>query len=135
MNYHGAVTTEREALIEKLVVSLHLNVPERQLLGSDSISVQEVASVVKRLFQQNGVFPRIARIWKPGEVAFDGCFLVKGSDGKIQLVCQASKPINSTLLSAQKISEYSDLDEAISIFIETEWSRGIDGIPLSRRRT
>ena len=46
--YHDDVTIPREALIEKLVVTLHLNVPERQMLGSDDVSVTEVAAVVKR---------------------------------------------------------------------------------------
>jgi len=71
------VTTIREALIEKLVVSLHLSVPERQLLGSDCLSVEEVAAAVKRLFERNGVLPPHARIWKPGESIFEGCFLMK----------------------------------------------------------
>ena len=42
-------------------------------------------------------------------------------------------PINPNELAEQSSSEYSDLDEAISVFIESEWPRGIDGIPLSRR--
>jgi len=61
--YYGGVTTPREALLEKLVVSLHLNMPERQMLGSDAVSVEEVAAVVKRLLDKNGVFPPNA---KPG---------------------------------------------------------------------
>jgi hypothetical protein len=72
VNYHDAVTTIRETLIEKLIVSLHLSVPERQLLGSDSLSVEEVGAAVKRLFECNGVFPPHARIWKPGESVFEG---------------------------------------------------------------
>jgi hypothetical protein len=55
--------TPREALIEKLVVSLHLNVPERQTLGSDEVSVAEVATVVKRLLERDGVFPSSAKPW------------------------------------------------------------------------
>ena len=39
--------TNRQALIEKLIVFLHLNVPERELLGSDSLSVEEIAAAVK----------------------------------------------------------------------------------------
>ena len=55
------MTSEREGLLEKLLVSLHLSVPERQMLGSASISVDEVAAVVKRLLDRNGVFPAQAR--------------------------------------------------------------------------
>jgi hypothetical protein len=57
--YHDDVT--REALIEKLVVTLHLNVPERQMLGSHDLSVAEVAAVVKRLLERDGVFPPNAK--------------------------------------------------------------------------
>ena len=87
------MTVAREALIEKLAVSLHLDVPERRLLGSDCVSVEEVAAVVKRLLN----------------------------------------PIRPTELADRSSSEYDDLDEAVSKFIESEWSKGIDGIGLTRR--
>ena len=127
------MTATREALIEKLAVSLHLDVPERQLLGSDCVSVEEVAAVVKRLLEQNGVFPPIARLWKPGELVFEGFFLVKRPDGKVQLAWQRSNPISPTELADRSSSEYDDLDEAVSRFIESEWSKGIDGIRLTHR--
>jgi len=103
----------REALIEKLAVSLHLSVPEKRLLGSDSVLVEEVAAVLKRLLEQNGVLPPIASLWKPGENVFEGFFLVKRPDGKIQMAWQRSNPISPTELAVQGSSEYDDLDEAI----------------------
>jgi hypothetical protein len=127
------VTATREGLIEKLAVSLHLSVSERRLLGSDSIVVEEVAAVVKRLLHQNGVFPPIARFWRPGELVFEGFFLVKRPDGKIQMTWQRSDPIRPTELADRSSSEYEDLDEAVSRFIESEWSNGIDGIRLKNR--
>ena len=127
------MTTDRETLIEKLVVSLHLNVVERRLLGSDCVSVGEVATVVKRLLEQNGVFPPIARLWKPGEVVFEGFFLVRRPDGKVQMAWQRSNPIKPTELADRSSCDYDDLDEAVSRFIESEWSKGIDGIQLVRR--
>ncbi len=133
VKYHDEVTTTREALLEKLVVSLHLNVPERQMLGSDSVSVDEVAGVVKRLLEQNGVFPPTARHWRPGETVFEGFFLVKRPDGKVQVAWQRSNPIRPNELADQGRSEYADLEEAVSRFIQSEWSKGIDGITLSRR--
>jgi hypothetical protein len=131
VKYHGEVTITREALVEKLVVSLHLNVPERQTLGSDCDSVEEVAAVVKRLFEQGGYFPPIARLWQPGELCFEGFILVKLPDGKIQMAWQRSNPIDSKQLAEQSSSEFSDLDEAISAFIDSQWPKGIDGIALS----
>ena len=91
VKYHNEVRTTREALVEKLVVSLHLNVPERQLLGSDCVSVEEVAAVVKRLFEQDGHFPPIARLWQPGELCFEGFFLLMLPDGKVQMAWQRSR--------------------------------------------
>jgi hypothetical protein len=126
------VTTTRETLIEKLVVSLHLNVVERRLLGSDCVSVEEVAAVVKRLLEQNGVFPPIARLWKPGELVFEGFFLVRRPDGRVQMAWQRSNPIKPTELADRSSSEYDDLDEAVSRFIESEWKKGIDGIQVMR---
>ena len=63
----------REALLEKLVVSLHLNVPERRILGSDCVSVDDVAAVVKRLLERNGLFPPNAiPVRNTGEMSFRG---------------------------------------------------------------
>jgi len=133
VNYHDAVTTIRETLIEKLVVSLHLSVPDRQLLGSDCLSVEEVAAAVKCLFQRNGVFPPHARIWKPGESVFEGFFLVKRPERKIEMVWQRSNPIKPTELAERGSTEFEDLDQAISRFIEREWSNGIDGVRVTPR--
>jgi len=101
------------------------------MLGSDCVSVEEVAAVVKRLFEQDGHFPPIAKLWQPGELCFEGFFLVKHPDGKVQMAWQRSNPINPNELAEQGSSEFSDLDKAISAFIESEWPKGIDGIPLS----
>lgn len=126
------MTTDREALIEKLIVSLHLNVPERQLLGSDRLLVEEVAAVVKRVFERNGVFPH-ARLWKAGEPVFEGFFLLKRPERKVEMVWQRSNPINPTELAERRSTEYEDLDRAISSFIESEWSEGIDGVRVTPR--
>jgi hypothetical protein len=105
------MTATREAMIERLVTSLHLNVPERQMLGSDSVAAEEVAGVVKRLLERNGVFPLNAKTWQPGETVFN--------------------PIRPTELADHGRSDYDNIDEAISAFITREWSSGIDGISLS----
>jgi len=133
-SYDDPMTSEREGLLEKLVVSLHLSVPERQILGSASISVDEVAAVVKRLLDRNGVFPAQARTWEPGKTVFEGFFLVKHPDGTVRMNWQRSNPIRPTELADQGSAKFDDLDTAVSAFIEREWSDGIDGITLSRSR-
>ena len=127
------MTTTREALIEKLVVSLHLTVPERQLLASDCLSVEEVAAVVKRVLDRHGVFPPQARPWRPGEVVFEGFFLVKRPTGRVEIAWQRSNPIKPTELAEQRSTEFEDIDQAVSVFIDSEWSTGIDGVRLTRR--
>jgi hypothetical protein len=58
---------------------------------------------------------------------------VKHTDGKFQMVGQRSNPIRPTELADRTSSEYDDLDDAVSQFIENAWSKGIDGIRLMRR--
>jgi hypothetical protein len=125
------LTMRREDLLEKLVTTLHLSVPERRALGRASVPANEVAAIVKRLFESNGVFPITAKAWQQGEPVFEGFFLAKKPQGGIQLTYQRSDPINSAVLADQKSWEYDDVDDAISRFILSEWSKGIDGIKLS----
>jgi hypothetical protein len=110
VNYHGEVTTNREALIEKLVVSLRLGVPERRLLDLDCVSIGKVAAAVKRLFSQHGVFPPHARLWKPGELAFEGYFLVKRPDGRVELAWQRGNAHKPTELADRSSTVYEDIN-------------------------
>jgi hypothetical protein len=102
--------------------------------SSDDLSFTDVDAVVKRLLEQKGVFPPSARPWQPGELVFEGFFLVKRPDGKVQMDWQRSNPIRPNELTDRDRSEYDDVDEAVSRFSESEWSRAIDGITLSPRR-
>jgi hypothetical protein len=104
------------------------------MLGSDHVSVTEVGAVVKRLLERDGVFPRKAKPWQPGEVVFEGFFLMKRPDGKVQLTGQRHHPIRPYELADKVTYEFDDLDQAVWSFISTEWSHGIDGIHLSPRR-
>lgn len=127
------MTTNRQALIEKLIVSLHLSVPERQLLGSDGLSLEEITAAVERVFERSGVFPPRARPWKSGEAVFEGFFLLQRPEGKVEMAWQRSDPINPTELVERGSTEYEHLDRAISVFIEKEWSEGIDGVRITPR--
>ena len=117
------MTLAREAVLEKLAVSLHLSVPERQTLGSTPISTEEIAGIVKRLLNRNGVFPPHAKPWEPGETVFEGFFLVKHPDGTVIMNWQRSNPIRPTELAAQGSAEFNDVDEAVSAFTQREWCK------------
>jgi len=121
----------REDLLEKLVTTLHLSVSEREALGLPSVPIGEVAAIVKRLLETNGIFPISAKAWQPGQPVFEGFFLVRKPQGGIRLVVQRSDPIHPTVLADQKSWDYDNVDDAISRFICSEWSSGIDGVMLS----
>jgi len=121
----------REDLLEKLITTLHLNVPEREALGLPSVPIDEVAAIVKRLLEANGVFPISAKTWQPGQAVFEGFFLVKEPHGGVRLIAQRSDPLNPTVLADQKAWDYDNVDDAIARFICSEWSGGIDGIIFS----
>ena len=52
---------EREQLIEKLVTTMHLSVPERLALSPNNVRYTEVAAVVARVLENSGYFPPGAR--------------------------------------------------------------------------
>jgi hypothetical protein len=78
-----------------------------------------------------GVFPISAKAWQPGQPVFEGFFLIKEPHGGVRLMAQRSDPLNPTVLADQKSWEYDNRDDAISRFISSEWSSGIDGIIFS----
>jgi len=121
----------REDLLLKLVTTLHLSVPERNALGAAPISVHEVARVVKNQLERNGVFPIAAKDWQLGERVFEGFFLVKRPHRGVRLTYQRHQPISPNVLADHKSWEYANVDGAISRFIRSEWSNGIDGIAIS----
>jgi len=82
----------REELLEKLVTTRHLSVPEREALGIASVPVYEVAATVKHLLEGNGVFPPSAKTWQPGQPVFEGFFLLNKPNGGVRLVTQRDKP-------------------------------------------
>lgn len=71
-------------------------------------------------------------------MVFEGFFLVKRADGKVGMIWQRSNPIRPTELAERSSIDYEDIDQGVSLFIENEWSHGIDGIrviPETRSRT
>jgi hypothetical protein len=121
----------RESLIEKLITSLHLNVSDRRALGSRPVTVPEIAGTIKRLLDANGVFPLRAAIWRPGELVYEGHFLVRASNGTVKLHWQRGRAAAPFELAEQTTLEFQDSDKAIAHFILAEWPKGIDGIGLT----
>ena len=125
-----AVGFDRNMLIGKLVITGHLNVPERLALGSQPLNMSEVAAVVISVLKETGSFPEKANLWIQGQIVDERAILQKLPDGKLRLIQQRANPIDPTVLDQQKLTDFSDVESAVKSYINTEWGGGIDGIPI-----
>lgn len=123
---------EREQLIERLVTTMHLSVPERAALSTDGVRYSEVATVVARVLEDTGYFPPNARPWQAGNIVYEGAILQKLSGGGFRLTLQRSHPIAPTVLAEKRESDFQNAKTAIKTFISSEWPKGIDGIAIKR---
>ena len=121
---------QREQLIEKLVRTGHLNVPERLALGTAKIYSTEVAKAVTRVLEETGSFPENVKPWMQGHVVHEGAMLQKDSDHKIRLILQRHHPLSPTVLAEQKVTDFREAQAAVEAFIRAEWPVTIDGIPI-----
>jgi hypothetical protein len=125
-----AMSGQREKLIEKLVKTGHLSVPERLALGSATIYSTEVAEVVTRVLEGAGSFPENVKPWAQGHVVHEGAMLQKSSDDRICLILQRHHPLAPTVLAEQKVTDFAEAHAAVEAFIRSEWPADIDGIPI-----
>ena len=65
----------RSALVEKLVLTLHLNVAERKMLGSEPVRASEVANVITRVLKNCGKFPPMRLLGSRVEMYLKDTFL------------------------------------------------------------
>jgi len=79
-------------LIEKLVLTLHLSVPERQMLGSGPVRFAEVAAVITQSLDETGRFPPNVKTWEVGQIVFEGHFLEIQPNKKVRLWLQRALP-------------------------------------------
>ena len=117
----------RTLLVRLLVVNRHLNVSERHIVGA--VSRQEVAAILKSVFLTDGVFPREGL---EGH-GYEGTFLGRLSSGA-ELVRSRTCATNSQAVAERRVDHFQDIDAAIEAFIDCEWNKGIDGIPLESSR-
>jgi hypothetical protein len=125
---------DRSSLIEKLVLTLHLNVAERKILGMKPVLESEVATVIKRVLEDRGRFPPHATPWQQGHNVFEGHFLELHSSGRARLWWQRHLATNPYQLAEQRYWDFSDVERAVVEFVRKEWVAvhgGIDGIPIT----
>jgi hypothetical protein len=121
---------QRNILIEKLVKTGHLNVPERLALRTEGVLSSEVAEVITRVLEITGFFPEAARPWTQGEMVHERALLQRSSESEVRLIQQRADPVNPTVLREQKITDFVDAKSAIEGFIKAEWPTNIDGIKI-----
>jgi hypothetical protein len=123
---------ERKRIIEKLVTEMHLSVPERAAVSSNTVRYSEVAAVIIRVLKETGYFPPNARPWQEGKVVHEGAILQQLSNRRYRLTLQRSHPTAPTVLAAKKESDYMLARTAVRAFVRSEWPNGIDGIRIGR---
>ena len=89
---------EREQLIEKLVTTMHLSMPERLTL-SPNVRYAEVAAAVARVLENSGYFPPGARPWQEGNLVHEGAILQRLSNRRFRLILQRGHPTNPAVLA------------------------------------
>jgi hypothetical protein len=123
--------TDRNTLIERLVLTLHLNVAERAALGSDSILKSEVVTAISRVLKDSGRFPPNATPWQQDHAVFEGHFLELLPDGRVRLWWQRGLATSPQQLAEQRRWEFPDAAHAIEDLVAKEWGgAGIDGIRI-----
>jgi hypothetical protein len=121
---------ERDLLIEKLVTTAHLNVPERLALGSDPVNASEVAAVIIAVLNKTGTFPETAKPWSEGHIVDERIILQRLPEGKVRMIQQRGHAVDPARLAEQKVTDFDDIVSAVESLMKIEWSIGIDGIPV-----
>jgi len=115
-------------ILQKLLISGHINVFERQEFADNRISVAEIMTFIKSWIKTSNCFPPNISIWSPGKPVYEGAILEKLNEEKYLLHYQRSHAIEPTILAESHIEEYTNLDSAIMKLIKTNWGSNIDGI-------
>jgi hypothetical protein len=78
---------DRKTLLDRLVLTRHLNVPERQALGAGHVSAVELQETIAALLSEHRYFPPDVRPWEPGNACYEGFILELLPDGHARLHC------------------------------------------------
>ena len=118
---------ERAELIKKLVLNLHVNVAERQFLGT--LHEGEIAEVIRTILGERGAFP----MPRQDGLVYEGAVITTDT-GLTEVTWERSHPLNPTVLAERRWQRFTDLDSVIRAYIDSEWPQGIDGIAIQRLR-
>jgi len=114
---------ERNVLLAKLLIEGHINVPERLILGA--VTREEVKHLLKALLSAEGSFPKL----NEGRAIYEGATLALTAAGA-EITWTRAYPWDPFTLAEKAAKTFLEGDAAIDAFIDSEWSKGIDGVRL-----
>ena len=117
---------DREDLLDRLVTSGHLNVPDRESLGS--ISRKQVFVAVRARLAKDGYFPPAAGV--KGTV-YEGPQIRRSADGRYLGIDQRASVFDPALLAEEARRCFENIDAVVNWYIDAEWGSSIDGIRLT----
>ena len=118
----GLERMQREALIEKLIRSYHLNVEERKGL-SPQLRRSEIQAVIAKAVESKGFFPRQHADGYQGELRA----LITTATG-YDVIWTTEVSLNRYAVVSR--NSYSNLKEAVTDYARQEYKSSIDGIPV-----
>jgi hypothetical protein len=115
----------REELIERLVTTGHLNVPDRRALGH--VTRAEIHEAIRARLEKDGIFPPNARA--TGSV-YEGAQLRCLDDGSFLAITQRASVHNPGIVAESTEHRFKDIGAAVAWYIDSEWAASIDGIAI-----
>lgn len=118
---------DRSSLIEKLVTTGHLNVPERRELGR--ITRDEVKVAVREILERDGGFPPAARA--DAGAVYEGPQIRRSEQGGYLAIVRRCPPLAPNVVAESSEQSFPDAESVVDWYVQAEWGAEIDGIPLS----
>jgi hypothetical protein len=122
---------KRKRLLAKLLTINHLNVPERQVLGS-SPTFSEMLDVASHYFQTSSFLPSVIEEWSDTKICYEGYSLEKNGESYI-LHLQVAGPALNLYVSKQQV--FYNLKDGLQAFLQNEFKFNIDGIQILKDHT
>jgi hypothetical protein len=118
------VADEKE-LIRKLILTGHLNVPERRALPDRKAKASLIYSVIEEALQSGGWF----RAWWLPDDSMIGCEIKYRGDGPTR-VCWTYGGIEGERSGVREYDSHRQAAEALAREARPFWGNGIDGVPI-----
>jgi hypothetical protein len=118
---------KRKELIRKLLVTNHLNVPERQTFSDKPISIDEAKEIIKEELEKQKFFPPITDSWDNSKFYNEG-LVIEQRGTKYILHEQVSGSSMNLLMDKETVFE--NIDEVIEKYLRPQ-NMNIDGITIA----